>query len=239
MAHPQAKRIALPDGLIVHDPAYESVPTQWFDPSYWSQAGRARPAGAGRGSAWFVASEHGDWVLRHYRRGGMIARVSDDRYVFTGYERTRAVREFRLLQTLRQAGLPVPAPVAARVVRHGPTYCADLLMERIDARCTLSEALAAGEVDAASMANVGAAVRRLHDHGAYHADLNAHNVLLGPDRSVHVIDFDRGRLRAPGRWRARNLRRLRRSLDKLSRERFDPALWQALEDAYRRSPAHP
>ena len=64
---------------------------------------------------------------------------------------------------------------------------------------------------------VGAAVARLHHAGVDHADLNGHNVLLDADGAVSVIDFDRGRLRAPGIWVTRNLARLRRSLAKISR----------------------
>jgi 3-deoxy-D-manno-octulosonic acid kinase len=58
---------------------------------------------------------------------------------------------------------------------------------------------------------------------------------------VFLIDFDRGRLRRPGRWRAANLQRLHRSLDKVCRQAHGAplaeALWQALSAAYRKSPA--
>src|SRR6185312_24099 len=58
-------------------------------------------------------------------------------------------------------------------------------------------------------------VGRFHRAGIWHADLNAHNVLVSP-AGLHLIDFDRGRQRAPAAgWRLANLRRLRRSLLKL------------------------
>jgi 3-deoxy-D-manno-octulosonic acid kinase len=70
-----------------------------------------------------------------------------------------------------------------------------------------------------------------------HADLNAHNVLLGEGEAVHLIDFDRGRLRKPGLWCDANLVRLRRSLEKvtygLPPERFTEADWHSLLDGYR------
>jgi 3-deoxy-D-manno-octulosonic acid kinase len=51
-----------------------------------------------------------------------------------------------------------------------------------------------------------------------------------------VIDFDRGRLRAPGPWTLRNLARLKRSLQKIAAatppDRFTPASWQYLLDGY-------
>ena len=81
-------------------------------------------------------------------------------------------------------------------------------------------------------------MRRFHDLGVCHADLNAHNVLLS-EESVYLVDFDRCRLRAPGLWRDANLVRLRRSLEKvtwaLPAERFAESDWHALLDGYRQS----
>jgi 3-deoxy-D-manno-octulosonic acid kinase len=66
--------------------------------------------------------------------------------------------------------------------------------------------------------------------------LNAHNILLDGSQGISVIDFDRGRLRAPGRWTSRNLRRLHRSLAKISMslppDRFTPAEWKQLSAGY-------
>jgi 3-deoxy-D-manno-octulosonic acid kinase len=49
-----------------------------------------------------------------------------------------------------------------------------------------------------------------------HADLNLHNLLLDAQSRVYLIDFDRGTRRAAGAWKAANLARLRRSLDKVA-----------------------
>ena len=59
---------------------------------------------------------------------------------------------------------------------------------------------------------VGRCIRRFHDFGLCHADLNAHNVMFDGAGAVWLIDFDRGRLRRAGLWRDANLVRLRRSL---------------------------
>ena len=199
-----------------------------FDPQFWRARGELIAAAAGRGSAWFIASgdhESGErqWVLRHYRRGGFIARLSPDRYVWAGEDRVRAFAEWRLLDIMRQRGLPVPKPVAARYQREGAWYRCDLITERIVDAEPLSSALARGALAESAWRAAGAAVARLHHAGVDHADLNAHNVLLDADGAVSVIDFDRGRLRAPGGagtqgiWVWRNLARLRRSLAKISR----------------------
>jgi 3-deoxy-D-manno-octulosonic acid kinase len=198
-----------------------------FDPQFWRARGELIAAAAGRGSAWFIAyrdHQFGDhqsggrqWVLRHYRRGGVIARLSPDRYVWAGEDRVRAFAEWRLLDIMWQRGLPVPKPVAARYQREGPCYRCDLITERIVDAEPLSSALARGALAESAWRAVGAAVARLHHAGVDHADLNAHNVLLDADGAVSVIDFDRGRLRAPGIWVTRNLGRLRHSLAKISR----------------------
>ena len=65
--------------------------------------------------------------------------------------------------------------------------------------------------------------------------MNAHNILLDMNDAVSVIDFDRGRLREPGAWTLRNLARLHRSLEKVSRAsdaRFTPAAWDSLMAGY-------
>ena len=69
-----------------------------------------------------------------------------------------------------------------------------------------------------------------------HADLNAHNVLLGADRTVYLLDFDRGRVRSRGSWEQVVLERLHRSLvkvtDGLPSGRFGPEQWRRLLDGY-------
>src|SRR5277367_4359921 len=190
-----------------------------FDPEFWRARGELTAVtGGGRGSAWFIASSERHWVLRHYRRGGFIARLSADRYVWAGEARVRAFAEWRLLETLWQRGLPVPKPVAARYRRAGLWYRCDLITLRIVDAEPLSAALAQGAFAESQWRAIGAGVAQLHGAGLDHADLNAHNILIGANGAVSVIDFDRGRLRAPGAWTLRNLRRLRRSLEKISRE---------------------
>ena len=85
---------------------------------------------------------------------------------------------------------------------------------------------------------IGRCIRRFHDCGVCHADLNAHNILLGEGDAVYLIDFDRGAPAKAGMWRDANLVRLRRSLEKvtygLPAERFTEADWHGLLDGYRR-----
>jgi len=234
------QRIATATGVMLADPhglgnlplrAEESL----FDPAFWSARGELAAVSGGRGSAWFVGGTADPWVLRHYRRGGFIARISKDRYLWTGEDRVRAFAEWRLLSYLVEAGLNVPRPVAAFYRRAGWTYRCDLITQRIAQAEPLSSALAARPLAENTWRAIGGEIARLHRHGVDHADLNAHNILL-QDLVVSVIDFDRGQLRQPGVWQSRNLARLRRSLLKIAAalppERFTAAFWKCLMSGY-------
>ena len=190
---------------------------QLFEPGYWRARGALAAADRGRGSTWFLGEDADQWVLKHFRRGGWIASMRTlDRYLWRGEARVRAFAEFRLLAALARRGLPVPEAIGARYERTWFSYRCDLITRRIAGARPLSDALAAAALPLARWTEIGGTLRRFHREGADHADLNAHNILIGEGRGVHLIDFDRGRVAAPGRWCGRNLRRLRRSLDKVS-----------------------
>jgi 3-deoxy-D-manno-octulosonic acid kinase len=235
------QRIATATGVMLADPhslgnAQLGASEALFDPDFWAARGEAAATSGGRGSAWFVGSAAHPWVLRHYRRGGFVARISEDRYWWSGEDRVRSFSEWRLLHYLSERGLDVPKPVAAFYRRERWTYRCDLITERILQAQPMSAALEVGALAAPVWRAVGAAVARLHRHGVDHADLNAHNILLDTSGVVSVIDFDRGKLRTPGAWTLSNLARLKRSLQKIAAaklpDRFTPASWAALMAGY-------
>ncbi len=193
--------------------------------------------GAGRGGAWRVRVNGTVAALREYRRGGFVSRLLRSSYLWTGLERTRAFHEWRLTAKLRADGLPVPAPLAARVVRTAWWYRAEILTEWLPDTRSLVTYLGESEPEPAFWRNIGATLRRFHRAGAFHADLNAHNILIDGGGRVFVIDFDRGSIRDPaGRWTRANLARLRHSLEKV--HATGAALyytrdgWDALLDGY-------
>ncbi len=213
------ERLAIDRGAILFNARrVDAAGSQLFDPAHWQAQGALSEQSGGRGSIQFIDTENDRWVMRRYLRGGMAAHVARDSYLFLGEERTRSFLELRLLATLRERGLPVPAPIAARYVRDLVTYRAELITERLPGARSLSEMLASGHVDDARWAAIGRCLRHFHDAGVQHADLNAHNIMLGENREVWLLDFDRGRLRHPGSWRERALDRLARSLAKISED---------------------
>jgi len=213
-----------------------------FEPQFWAARGELVPVNAGRGAAWFIDSGPHRWVLRHYRRGGSMARFAQDRYLWAGEAQVRAFSEYRLLADLVRRGLPVPRPIAARYRRTGMLYRCDLIMQRIADAKPLSSLLAVAALSDASWRAIGATIARLHQGCVDHADLNAHNILLDSRGVISVIDFDRGRVRDRGRarergaWAIRNLSRLQRSLAKVSRQlppdRFSREAWECLLAGY-------
>lgn len=210
-----------------------------FDHQAWQQTGRILRSSAGRGQAYFLQADGEEiWVGRHYQRGGLLAWINHDRYLWTGAEPSRPAGEFNMLAQLYNQGLPVPRPIAARAVRRGPWYRADLLTRAIPDTQPLADYLSQSGLADQHWYQLGQTVARLHACGIWHADLNARNILVSSDRRFYLLDFDRARRRRPGRWQTANLRRLQRSLHKFAQRwsglHFQEADWQHLVAGYRR-----
>lgn len=223
--------------LIVYDADRIQHPeAQIFDIGYWETQGGVTGEAVGRGSAWFLETPFGDAVLREYLRGGLPGRFVRKHYLFTGWRRSRPVAEFNILVELHRLGLPVPRPLAALTRRCGLLYTGSLLTARIHGARTVADVMAARSADAAFWARVGACIRRFHDQGVVHADLNARNILVDETNAVYLIDFDRAK-RTPGATArfAANLERLKRSFEKLWPEADRGRLadcWSSLEQGY-------
>lgn len=227
-------------GAILYDRSIlNHISDASFTPGGWPSAtsvqGRLRSAG--RGNTIIVGDGEREFVLRHYLRGGLVARVNRDRYLWQGAERTRAFVEWRLLARLAEIGLPVPRPAAARYRRRGLCYTADLLTVKEPGIIPLSTRIARDPADDDFWRGIGSGLRRFHDAGVYHADLNAYNVQVDAEDRVFLLDFDRGAIRPAGTWQRENLARLHRSLQKL--KALDPSLnfqeenWNELMEGWR------
>lgn len=243
----QARQIKLPQGYILYDPSRVAAPrSELFDPDWLQRHGQLQPVTSGRGEAWLVDVQQQHWVLRRYLRGGLVARFNRQLYLGWDMARSRAWREWHLLQRLHRLGLPVPRPIAARI--HWPwsrvtgLYQASILVERIAGARTLAQYLQQSAQDQARddiWKAVGACIARFHRHNVYHADLNANNILLDEHDRVYLIDFDRGAIRPGNQWKQSNLQRLHRSLLKLQGLHelfnFDEGNWTDLLAAYQAS----
>ena len=84
---------------------------------------------------------------------------------------------------------------------------------------------------------IGSVIRRFHEHGVYHSDLNANNIMIDEGGRCYLIDFDRCSIRQPKfKWQNDNLLRLKRSLNKTNNNEknffFSDENWRSLLRGY-------
>lgn len=218
---------------------------EMLNSEFWKKRNAITGSAQGRGTTWFVeynAPEKNlpsiqQWVLRHYYRGGLIGKIINDKYFFTGQKKTRAACEYQLLNILQILGLPAPQPIAFKVVKQGLFYQADLLSSRIENAQDLVAHLSKGELADEVWLEIGRVIRRFHNAGIYHHDLNSHNILLDENKKVWLIDFDRGEQRpVSSQWQQANMARLLRSFEKenvkVPNFHWQKNNWQVLLEGY-------
>jgi len=226
-------------GAILYDKSIiDQISDERFTPGNWLHAepvgGKLRSGG--RGNTMFVGNVPRQFVLRHFLRGGLIGKLVRDFYLWTGEDTTRSFAEWRLLAKLAANNLRVPRPAAARYVRYGLFYRADIITVRIPQVRPLWQYIADEARGHEFWQSIGAAVHEFHKSGVYHADMNAYNLQVDKSGKLWMLDFDRGRLLPPGPWQQKTLGRLHRSLAKISvldpKLQFQPQDWDALLDGY-------
>ena len=211
-------------------------PAHCFEPEYWQQQGKVTGSAQGRGTTWFVQLPQLEAALRHYRRGGLFGKFVKDQYWFSSWEKTRSYQEFELLQCLQKANVNVPRPIAARAVKCGFLYRADLLSEKVPNAQDLVDILQNGVLNREIYQEIGKMIRRMHNAGVNHTDLNIHNILIDQYQKVWIIDFDKcGFATQSDQWQQKNLERLQRSFLKEQPHFFEPwslECWSWLMDGY-------
>ena len=214
-----------------------AIHPQLFAHSYWQEHHAVSGQALGRGTTWFFHHQGFDYVLRHYQRGGAIAKFNMDKYLYTGLERTRAWREWKLLRRLAEQGLAVPEAIATHVHKRGLCYTADLITAKIPNACSMATRLRQEPLSPESWCEIGKTIRQMHDLQTFHADLNAHNILIDDNNKIWLIDFDRGyQGTVSDAQKQSNLLRLQRSMQKLqgleNRFYYSSKSWNLLQKAY-------
>lgn len=201
------KRVWVSSAMPIHE--------EWFDSD-----GVKKPEImlAGRAAVKKILIDGVPMIVRHYYRGGVPARFSKDRFLFRGWQSTRAYREIHLLQEMSAMGLPVPQPIAARSLLHGMFYSGDIMMKEIEHAQTLANLLMKEALALPLWEAVGCTIKNFHQHGFEHVDLNANNILIDQNKKIYLIDFDRCKRRAYSKtWAMNGIDRLHRSLQKFKR----------------------
>ena len=171
-----------------------------------------RPAGeGGRGALMRFTYPNGSGLVRRYRRGGVIRHFVKESYLL----QNRPLRELNVHSFVQDEGLSVPVVLGVVWRRRGLWYRGSIASDEVDSTTLLEYARDRGSQAEGVMAQCGELIRRMHELGVYHADLQVKNILVGEDRA-YLIDFDNA-VRYPAvsdRLRVRNLLRLRRSFEK-------------------------
>lgn len=206
-----------------------------FDEEYWKTKNAIIGSAEGRGTTWFIQLDGLQAALRHYRRGGLFGKLVSDHYIFNGYQKTRSIAEFYLLNDLRIKGVNVPTPIAAKVKKNGFSYQADLLTEKIPDAKDLVDILQGRQLLQQEYFSIGREINKLHSAQVNHTDLNIHNILLDKNGKVWIIDFDKCYQQSGDSWKEANLQRLLRSFRKEVTKRdikWHEADWQSLHRGY-------
>jgi len=200
----------------------------------------------GRGQLKLFRLENGETVLvRAYRRGGLVRRATEE--IFFTWP-PRPFKELSITEEARRRGVPTLEICAAWVERTwGPFYRGWLISRELtgayDLWSALRNELYGGGDREFLLRAVAQNVRRMHQQGIYHRDLNLKNILIrqeGDRIRSYIIDFDKGRLfrhALPPDKANRNLSRLFRSVRKLDpdRQHFSQKDWDLFMGFYRKA----
>jgi 3-deoxy-D-manno-octulosonic acid kinase len=183
--------------LVARESLIRALVARGFDaPSAWeARLGAPSRVGSGRGTTATVQVGGQELRLKRMRRGGLAGPLWRDR--FPGMRRLHG----NLVVPVEAArrGVATPLPVALLVVA-GPFGLnrAWLASEEVRGTMDLREACSDPRgPDPERLAAAIAAVRRMHDAGVEHRDLNLANLLVsttGPPRAW-IVDLDGARLR--------------------------------------------
>jgi hypothetical protein len=184
----------------------------------WAATQHPREVFHGRGEAFGVTLGPVRAVVRHARRGGLLAPLLRDLYA----GRPRFEHEIAMAGRLAQDGIATPAVLAGVRYRAGPLHRADVATERADATdlatVLFGDAPPVGEDRDEVLRAVGRLVRRLHAAGYVHPDLQLRNVLVTPaPRRAILLDVDTVREAGDAAARRANLARFYRSWAKWDR----------------------
>ena len=185
-----------------------------------------RVAGHGRAPIRLLELPGGRGLLiRQYHRGGVLSSLNKDKYLSP----RRAVDEIRVCREAAARGVPVADAVGAMLEHRPPVWLCRLVTARIDDAIDLGgylgwlPATPTREVLAEKRDVIDAlarAIRKMHDAGLYHADLQTRNILIRRSATgveVFFVDLDKSVI-VPSltqRRRAGNLMRLNRSVMKM------------------------
>jgi 3-deoxy-D-manno-octulosonic acid kinase len=160
--------------------------------------GTPRPhALRGRGPVHVLGTPRGDVVAKRLSRGGVLGALARHAYL----DPERPLHEARAAEDLAARGLSTPPVVAARATRLGLLWTLEVATARFPSEGDLLEVLRARGPTPALAVAIGRTLRRAHDAGLRHRDLQVKNLLVpagfpGPGgafdpHDLCLLDLDR------------------------------------------------
>ncbi|HOD48480.1 MAG TPA: lipopolysaccharide kinase InaA family protein [Candidatus Hydrogenedentes bacterium] len=196
-----------------------------------SGTGTAPDNASGRGTVYRFPLPRGSALVREYRRGGLLRYVNRDAYLTN-----RPLAELRIVDYLWRQDFPVPEPLGICWWRRCGLLRGRIATMALDALHLQDCLLTGSEPSSATLKKIGETIRRMHDLGVWHADLQVRNILVSGGRPF-LIDFDKARKtkHLSSYARAANLFRLRRSFEK---NYLDPKAYEMIFEGYGRLSRH-
>jgi len=172
----------------------------------WLEGGRTRHAR--------IRFEGEEWVLKEYRRGGVLGRWNSSRY----WIRSRFFEELRVAALAEAAAVATAEVLALVLERAGAGSVRAWLLTRFIPGVRPLHQCFGDPFEGDILHAAGRVVFRMHHAGIDHSDLHLGNIVGSFDADgphAYIVDWDRARCRAGGTWNPNaNLVRLWRSVEK-------------------------
>ena len=136
-----------------------------------------------------ILPEAGPVVIKTYKRGGLVSRINNDRYLKLG--RIRSRREFDFLIAAQKAGVMVSSPVAY-ASKGFPFYKTWLITKEIKVHSSFVRLCRKDKENAlALIPEISRNINSLIRNKIHHVDLHPGNILMDGNNNIYIIDFDK------------------------------------------------
>jgi len=179
-----------------------------------SDAGTVSVLGGRRPVSQTDLKEIGPVVIKHYRRGGILARFIEKTYLTCGKKRSQI--EFEQMYKVRKLGVSTPEPIAY-ACKGRFFYQTWLITAKIEHHLSMAElSRIAPDRTVTALKMLGSQLSILIDNGVMHADFHPGNVLVDDREQVFLVDFDKSTTSKADKLtlKKRYLRRWNRSVSK-------------------------
>jgi len=194
---------------------FDNFSSKLFNIDYISKEGLIKSVMVGRGKALEIEYENRSYFIKHYIRGGLVAKISYDRYILGSLASTRALKEYNLLNIMNEKGLPVPKAAALQIIMSRFTYKADLITHKIENEGTLYEFIKNKKMNNKLWNELGITLEKFFQESVYHSDLNSKNIIIDKNHNFFLLDFDNSYFYYEKKLFHKSILRLERSLKKI------------------------